>query len=116
MNKRELALKFIERFCAGDVESLAPLLAADLRFRGPLLRCGSAKTYLKRLRADPPERCGYRVLDVTEEDSSVSVLWVYEKPVRAVTMAQVFRVRGGRIGEIVLVFEPGAAAAPAAQP
>lgn len=110
MTKRDLALAFIERFCAGDVEQLAPLLAQDLRFRGPLLRCGSARDYLKSLHADPPERTGYRVLDVTEEASSVSVLWIYDKPGESLTMAQLFGIREGKIGEIVLVFEPGAAA------
>lgn len=111
MKKRDLALTFIEHFCAGDVESLAPLLAPDLRFRGPLLRCGSAKAYLKSLREDPPEKAGFRLLDVTEEASSVSVLWIYDKPGKSLTIAQLFGVREGKIGEIVLVFEPGAAAA-----
>jgi hypothetical protein len=114
MDKRELALSFIERFCAGDVAGLERLLAPDLSFRGPLLRCESAAAYLESLRADPPGRCGYRVLALTEEVSSVSVLWIYDKPGKAVTITQLFGVRDGKIGEIVLVFEPGAVAGAAA--
>ncbi len=36
LTNREIALKFLGCFCAGDVNGLAPLLAEDLQFKGPL--------------------------------------------------------------------------------
>ena len=42
MSHRNLALQFIQHFCTGNVDALAPLLADDLRFTGPLLSAARA--------------------------------------------------------------------------
>lgn len=61
---QEVALAFIERFAAAEVEALAPLLAEDLEFRGPLLEADSSVDYLDALRRDPLEPSGFRVSEV----------------------------------------------------
>ena len=99
------AMKFLECFCAGDVEGLAPLLAEGLRFRGPLHQFGSRDAYLDSLRNDPPEKCEYRVLSVTQDEDSVSVYYDYEKSEGFLTVAQLFRFKDQQISELLLVFD-----------
>lgn len=36
MTHRDIASDFLRRFCAGDIDALAPLLSSDLEFIGPL--------------------------------------------------------------------------------
>ena len=80
MHNRDRALDFLKHFCAGDVDALAALLADDLQFTGPLFQFNSRAAYLKSLRDDPSEPCGYRILSVTDSDDSVAVFYDYEKP------------------------------------
>ncbi len=102
---REIALEFIERFCAGDVDGLTPLLAEDLQFKGPLFRFDSRAAYLDSLRGDL-EKTGYQILSVTENEDSVSVYYDYDKPGGAMTIAQLFKFRDRIISELTLVFDP----------
>ena len=104
-SNRDLALEFLARFCAGDIEGLAPLLAEDLRFLGPLLEADSRSEYIDSLRSDPPEKCAYVVLSLTEGVDSVSIFYDYEKVGRSVRIAQLFRFSNGRISELMLVFD-----------
>ena len=62
MTNREIALLFLNRFCAGDIEGLVPLLTADLQFQGPLFEFDTADEYLSRLRNDPPGACDHDIL------------------------------------------------------
>lgn len=110
MTKRDIALKYIKYFCAGDIDGLAPLLAADLRFTGPFHRYTSAAGYLGGLRRDPPEKCGYRILSLTENEDAVAVFYDYEKPESTVRIAQLFKIKDLRITEIMLIFDSGALA------
>ena len=105
MNKREVALEFLRCFCSGDIEGLVPLLAEDLQFRGPFFQFDSSNAYLRSLRDDPPERCGYRVLSVTEGENSVSIYYDYEKSDMTVTIAQLFTFKNDKINDILLVFD-----------
>jgi len=107
MTNRDLALAYLRAFCAADIDALRPLLAADLRFSGPLHRFASSAEYLEVLAADPPQACGYEILDMAETDDSVAVFWEYRKPGKPVTIAQLFRIRGERISDILLVFDTG---------
>jgi hypothetical protein len=105
MNNREVAIEFLRCFCAGDVNGLAPLLAEDLQFRGPFHQFSSSDAYLDTLRNDPPEKCGYRVLSITESGDSVSIYYNYEKSGGAITIAQLFKFRDQKINGILLVFD-----------
>jgi hypothetical protein len=107
LSSEERALAFVRRFAAGDVDGLASLLAENVRVVGPHLDVASRADYLAALRADPPQPAAARVLSVTGDGDTVAVFWEYEKPERAVTVAQLFRLRGARIAEMHIVFDTG---------
>ena len=102
---REAALEFLRRFCAGDVEGLHPLLDEDLQFKGPFHSFTSRDGYLDSLRSDPPEKCGFRVLSLTENEDSVAIFYDYQKVDSTLTIAQLCRFRGEKISEILLVLD-----------
>ena len=105
MSHRDTAIRFIERFCDGDVANLEPLLAADLKFNGPFHQFESREAYLAVLKDDPPERCEFQAVSVTESEDSVVVFYEYQKPDRPIMIAQLFRFRDEAISEIILVFD-----------
>ena len=105
MNNRDIALEFLSRFCAGDVDGLSPLLAEDLQLNGPLFHFDSREDYLDSLKDGPPEKCGYRIISVTENQESVSIYYDYEKRAATITIAQLFRFRDHKITELLLVFD-----------
>lgn len=49
MTHLDVALEFLDRFCAGDIDGLRPLLVEDLQFKGPLCHFDSREAYLNRL-------------------------------------------------------------------
>lgn len=105
MNNREVAMEFLRCFCAGDVNGLTVLLAEDLQFAGPLYQFRSRDAYVNVLKNDPPEQCGYQVLNITESGESVSIFYEYTKRDRAITIAQLFKFRLHKIHEILVVFD-----------
>ncbi len=105
MNNREVALEFLRCFCAGDVSGLTSILAEELRFRGPLYHFESREAFLNSLRDDPPQKCGYRILNITDGPDSISVYYDYLKPDGSITIAQLFGFKDGRISDILLVFD-----------
>lgn len=105
VNRKDTALEFVDRFCAGDIEALAPLLAEDLRLSGPFHRFGSRTEYLQNLMDDPPRKCGYRILSILENGDEVCVFYDYAKDGEPMTVAQLCRFNGEQIGEILLVFD-----------
>ena len=104
MNNRETALEYLRCFCAGDIDGLAPLLAADLSFTGTLHEFHTASEYLASLRADPPVNSLYKVLSITESDESVAVFYQYQIEDREIRLAQLFRIRESKIHDVLLVF------------
>lgn len=105
MSQRDIALAFLDHFSAGRVEELVPLLAADLRFEGPLYRFDSALEYLEVLRDNPPEPCRYELLSITENDDSVALFYDYQKPGGSLAIAQLFTIENQKIAGITLVFD-----------
>jgi hypothetical protein len=105
MTNREIALEYLKRFCAGDIKGMEPLLAPGLKFVGTLHSFGSSREYLDSLKENPPEECGYRVLSVTEDEDAVALFYEYQKPDRVMRLAQLFKLRGGKIQEVLLVFD-----------
>ena len=103
--KRKLALDFVRQFCAGDIDGLSSTLSEDCRFSGPFHEFASKDAYIDYLRKDPVEKCGYTVLSVSENDDSVSIFYDYKKPKRVLTIAQLFKFKGQKISEILLVFD-----------
>ena len=98
-------MRYLEAFCAGDIDELGSLLAPDLRFVGPFHEFDSSAAYLECLAADPPAECSYHVLSRMEKGDSAAVFYEYVKPQRSTTIAQLFRVRNGRISEILVIFD-----------
>jgi ketosteroid isomerase-like protein len=105
MTKREVVLEFLRCFCTGDIDALEPLLAEDLQFSGPYHHFGSRYAYVQSLKADPPEKCDHRVLSLAESGDDVCVFYDYEKSDQSITVAQLCRFKGRKIGEILLVFD-----------
>jgi hypothetical protein len=105
MTKPEVVLEFLKHFCNADIDSVAALLTADLRFSGPFYQFDSRRAYIESLKSNPPERCGYKVRSLTEGDNEVSVFYDYEKGTQSVTIAQLCRFKDQKISEIVLVFD-----------
>ena len=98
-------MEYLKRFCAGDIDGLEPLLAPNLRFAGTLNTYSSTSEYLDSLRGDPPEKCGYKVVSVTENEDSVAVFYEYQKLEGAVQIAQLFRIKDRKIDDMLLVFD-----------
>ena len=105
MSNRDVALEYLRRFCAGDVDGLEPLLSTDVSFAGTLHAYDSASEYLDALRRDPPEACGYKVLSITEGENAVAVFYEYQKRGRVLTVAQLFRITEHQIDDVLLVFD-----------
>ncbi len=105
MTNREVVMEYLKCFCAGDIDGLRPLLAADLCFTGTLHAYGTAKDYLDNLKKDPPDECDCKVLSITENEQSVAVFYEYQKPERAINIAQLFKVKNDKIHEVLLVFD-----------
>lgn len=105
MTNREIALEYIRRFCAGDIEGLEPLLASNVNFTGTFHSFGSANEYLASLRSDPPEKCQYSILSITENTDSVALFYEYEKLNGVMQIAQLFKMSGHQINEILLIFD-----------
>jgi len=101
-------MAFLQRFCQGDADGLAPPRDPALGFRGPLHRFSSAAQYLQSLRTDPPGRRAYRVLSVTEDAGTVAVFWACDGPGEVLLRARLFQVRNGRIAAIVRLSGGGA--------
>ena len=105
MTNRDIALEYLRCFCAGDIDGLEPLLATDLKLEGTLGSYESASEYLNSLRSDPPDRSEYSVSSVTEGEDSVAIFYEYQKPAGKLTIGQLFKIREGRIREVLLVFD-----------
>jgi ketosteroid isomerase-like protein len=105
MTNREVAMEYLRYFCAGDIDGLAQLLAPDLFFTGTFHTYHSGAEYLESLRSDPPEKCGYQVLSVTENEESVAIFYEYQKPDKVMQIAQLFKIKNQQIHDILLIFD-----------
>lgn len=107
MTRRDTVLQFLKCFSDADVDGLEPLLTEDLRFSGPFYDFESRYAYIQGLKDDPPEPCRHRVLSLTESGDDVCVFYDYEKAGQSITVAQLCRFKGDKIGEILLIFDSG---------
>ena len=104
----ELGRRYLEVFYSGrDAAELRPVLAEDLVFEGPFLRCDSADAYIESLRGDSREGLSFKVLHEFESEASACLVYRFSKPGVEAVMAQVFETRCGRIARITLVFDTG---------
>ncbi len=105
MNNREIAIEYIKCFCAGETQGIESLFASDLNFVGTFNTYHSASEYLDSLRNDPPEKCKFNILSITEDENSVAIFYEYIKPDRTMQIAQLFRIKNNLIKDILLVFD-----------
>ena len=107
MTNREIAERFLQLFCEGNLTGLESLLDENLSFRGPLLSAASRQEYMQALRASPPVPTPYRIVSLTEDaEDQVAVLWEYHRDGQSVHIEQLFSFRDRRIVDIVLMFAP----------
>ena len=106
MVNREVALSFVELFCAGDLEGLESILSDQLSVKGPYLSTNSRQDYLEALNVDPPVKAPFRILSVSEgDDGQVAIFWEYLKEQRPVTIGQLFTIRRHQVVKVLLVFD-----------
>jgi hypothetical protein len=105
VSNRDLAINYLQAFCAGNLSRLDSLLAEDLNFRGPFHTFRSASEYMDSLRCDPPDECGFEICSITENENTVAVFYEYKKPDRTVQIAQLFEFKEQRIKAILIIFD-----------
>ena len=105
MDNGQIAIRFLECFCSGDIQGLATFLADDFQLTGPLYKFGSKDAYLESLADGPPEKCEFRMLNIMEAGENVSIYYDYEKRDGAITIAQLFWFRNHQISEMLIVFD-----------
>ena len=101
----EIALNWIKFFCNGDINSLAELIAEDLKFKGPLFTFDSKEAYLEALYDDPPGKASCKIINITTNEDSVCVFYNYGKGDSHLTIAQHFKFLDNLIAEILIVFD-----------
>ncbi len=92
-------------FSGENFSELRNILAPGLSFTGPFYAFRSAEEYIASLEADPPVGSGYELLGSFESESAACLVYRFTKPGVSTTMAQLFEMEGGRIQQILLVFD-----------
>lgn len=105
MTNRDIVLEYLKCFCEGDISGVDAVLALDFQLTGPLYTFKSRDEYIQSLREDPPKPSRYTIREIAESDTGISVFYEYDKPSGSLTIAQFFKLRGGQICEILLVFD-----------
>jgi ketosteroid isomerase-like protein len=97
---------YLRCFGNGDIDGVAATLAEDAVIEGPLGSFLSRDEYVAALRADPPVATAVTVIARTGTGDEVTVFYTCGKPGGRLTVAQLFRLRGGLIHGSLLVFSP----------
>ena len=106
MSNRHIALEFLKRFSAGDIDAATQLVVEGLHFTGPREQ-NSVGAPDSNDSGAPAEPCTPRVINVIEdENGDVTVLYDYERANSTLTIAQWFSFQNQRIVETDLVFGP----------
>ncbi len=106
MEPLELVEKYMEIiFSEGSLEDLIPLLAADLKFKGPLFEFDSANDYVESLKSNPPVGFHHNPIKTFVNDSSVCIIYKFSKFEISTPMAQFFEIKKGLISSILLIFD-----------
>ena len=103
VSNRDIAVRFLDAFCRGDIDRIESLLSGTCRVEGPLGTWGNRDLYVAALRKAPPDTCPHRILSVTETEDEVSVFYELERTPETITVAQLFRLRNKLIVGMLLV-------------
>lgn len=104
---KEVALAYIEACGRQDFDTVAPLLAPDLKFDGPGGKLTGATPYLAVLRRIGAVWVKSNVRKVFTDGPEVCVIYdfVTDTPAGAVPIVEWLRVEGGRIASVTLFFD-----------
>jgi hypothetical protein len=104
---RTIAIAYIEGCARKDLESVAPLLAPDVKFEGPGNAVTGADPYLAVLRRIGLVWLRSDVKKVFTDGSDVCVIYdlVTDSPAGAVPTVEWLRVEDGRIKGVKLFFD-----------
>ena len=91
MTHHEVAMEYLRCCCASDLEGLVRVLSPDLQFSGPFHDAYSRADSLS-LKHDPPEKCAYKVVSVTEDNDRVAIFYHDEKTDKVIPSAQPFKM------------------------
>lgn len=104
----DAALKYMDIFYSGrELARLYEIMADELKFEGPFFHFDSARNYIESLRSDPPLGCEYKILHAFENGQTVNLIYQFSKPNISTPMSQLFKVRDGKITEVLLIFDTG---------
>jgi hypothetical protein len=92
MTHREVAMEYLRCVCASDLEGLVRVLFPDLQFSRPFHDAYSRTDSLESLKHDPPEKCAYQVVSVTEDNDRVAMFYHDEKADKVIPIAQLFKM------------------------
>jgi SnoaL-like domain len=106
MRPMEVAEAYLARFCAGDIDALAELLADDFEFVGPFVQTSGPASYLEALRADPPQDCSAEIIHAFDDGDLVNLIYRFSKPGINALMSQLFVIRGDTVTRTLLIFDP----------
>lgn len=105
MQNKQIALKYLECFCAGDVDGIADFYTSDLNFSGTLMQFDNAQDYFRVLKNDPPVPAKYRLVCLIGEGDEIAMFYDYIKPEDTVRIAQLLKFRNGKICEDHVIFD-----------
>ena len=109
MSNVEVIRRYFEKFFSGKARhsEVRDLLADDFTFRGPLMSANSADGYVGQLKALGDEIEMYaEVRKLVGEDDVVAALVDFQGPTGKIAYAQWFTMRGGKIAELEVIYDP----------
>ena len=106
-DSKTIAVAYIEACGRGDFDAVAPLLAPDVRFRGPAAVIEGAGPYLAVLRRLGTIWAGSKVRKAFADGADACVIYdfVSDTPAGAVPAVEWVRVEDGRIRSIELFYD-----------
>jgi SnoaL-like domain len=104
---KTIALAYIDACGRKDLDTVAPLLAKDLKFIGPGNTVTGAEPYLAVLRRLGPIWVRSDVKKVFTDGADVCVIYdlVTDSPAGAVPIVEWLHIEGDRIATVVLFFD-----------
>lgn len=103
--KRDTAIEYLTHFCNGDINGVESTLGPAFSLTGPLFEFRSRAEYISSLRNDPPEPATLELIHVSESSDTVLVYYAYGKSTGTITIAQLFKFKGDKIVNTLLVFD-----------
>jgi hypothetical protein len=104
---RDIALAYIAACGRKDLDSVASLLAPDIRFSGPNRTSAGAEQYLAVLKWLGPIWVQSDVKQVWSDGPDVCVIYnfVSNTPAGAVPIVEWLRIEAGKVASVTLIFD-----------